>query len=90
VTLGRFTLPVGASVLFAQYSLHRDPHLYADPEVVDPDRWLPQRARDVPRPAFVPFGAGNRQCIGEGFAWTEAIVVLATPGRRRRSTFRGT
>jgi cytochrome P450 len=84
VTLGRFALPAGANVMFAQYSLHRDPAYYADPEVFDPDRWLPERAKGVPRPAFVPFGAGNRQCIGEGFAWAEAIVVLATVASRWR------
>jgi cytochrome P450 len=84
VTLGGLDLPTGASVLFAPYSLHRDPQLYADAETFDPDRWLPERAKDVPRPAFVPFGAGNRQCIGEGFAWTEAIIVLATVAGRWR------
>ena len=84
VTLGDFSLPAGASVLFAQYSLHRDPNLYSNPDVFDPDRWLPARAQNIPRPAFVPFGAGNRQCIGEGFAWAEAIVVLATVASRWR------
>jgi pentalenene oxygenase len=84
VSLGDRALPAGASMLFSPYTLHRDPAYYADPETFDPDRWLPERAAAVPRPAFVPFGAGNRQCIGEGFAWTEAIVVLATIARRWR------
>jgi cytochrome P450 len=84
VTLGGRALPAGASVLFSAYSLQRDPALFADPDTFDPDRWLPERAKDIPRPAFVPFGAGNRQCIGEGFAWTEAVVVLATVASRWR------
>jgi len=84
VTLGGRKLPAGASVLFSPYTVHRDPDLYPDPDVFDPDRWLPDRAKDIPRPAFVPFGAGNRQCIGEGFAWAEAIIVLATVARRWR------
>jgi cytochrome P450 len=78
VTLGGLALPAGASVLFSPYSLHRDPGLYADPDSFDPDRWLPERAKDIPRPAFIPFGAGNRVCIGEEFAWMEAIIVVAT------------
>jgi pentalenene oxygenase len=84
LTLGGTALPAGASILFSPYSLHRDPAFYPDPDHFDPDRWLPERAKDVPRPAFVPFGAGNRQCIGEGFAWTEAMVVLATVARHWR------
>ncbi len=78
VTLGGLALPAGASVLFSPYSLHRDPGIYADPDSFDPDRWLPERAKDIPRPAYIPFGAGNRQCIGDEFALMEAIIVLAT------------
>jgi cytochrome P450 len=81
VTLGPFRLPAGATVLFSPYAIHGDPRLYADAEHFDPDRWLPDRAGAIPRLAFIPFGAGNRQCIGEGFAWTEAIIVLATIAR---------
>jgi len=78
VTLGGLALPAGASVLFSPYSLHRDPGIYAAPDSFDPDRWLPERAKDIPRPAYIPFGAGNRQCIGDEFALMEAIIVLAT------------
>ncbi len=81
VTLGPLRLPAGATVLFSPYAIHGDPRLYTDAELFDPDRWLPDRAGAIPRPAFIPFGAGNRQCIGEGFAWTEAIIVLATIAR---------
>jgi cytochrome P450 len=78
VSLGGHVLPAGASILFSPYAVHRDPSIYPDPERFDPDRWLPERAKQIPRPAFIPFGAGNRRCLGEGFAWVEATVVLAT------------
>jgi pentalenene oxygenase len=84
VTLGDHVLPPGASILFSPYTLHRDPKTYPDPEVFDPDRWTPERAKSIARPAFLPFGAGNRQCIGEGFAWTEATVVLTVILQRWR------
>ncbi|MEW2418021.1 cytochrome P450 [Streptomyces sp. NPDC046866] len=78
VHLAGFTLPAGTEVAFSLYALHRDPALYADPDRFDPDRWLPERRKDIPREAFVPFGSGNRRCIGDAFAWTEATIVLAT------------
>jgi cytochrome P450 len=82
VNLGGHVVPPGGTIFFSPYVVHRDPSIYPDPDLFDPDRWLPERAKDVPRPAFIPFGAGKRQCLGEGFAWVEATVVLATILRR--------
>ncbi len=84
VTLAGVPIGAGASIILSPYSLHRDPKLYAAADVFDPDRWLPGRADQIPRTGFIPFGAGNRQCIGEGFAWTEAIIILATIAWRWR------
>jgi len=36
----------------------------------------------TPRWAYFPFGAGLRRCIGEGFAWTEGVLALATIATR--------
>lgn len=58
-------------------ALHRDPSVYRDPTVLDPDRWLPGRAEEVPRNAYFVFGAGNRQCIGDRYAWTAVMLGLA-------------
>jgi pentalenene oxygenase len=84
VTLGGHVLPPGASILFSPYAVHRDPNVFEDPDLFNPDRWLPERAKKIPRPGFIPFGAGSRQCLGERFAWVEATVVLATILRRWR------
>jgi cytochrome P450 len=73
-----FRIPAGTLVLMPQYIVHRDPRWYSDPLRFDPDRWLPPNAVDRPRFAYFPFGGGVRQCIGEQFAWTEGILVLAT------------
>ncbi|TQK42569.1 cytochrome P450 [Streptomyces sp. SLBN-118] len=78
VELGGFHLPAGEEVAFSLYALHRDPTLYPDPDAFDPDRWLPQRRANLPREAVVPFGAGNRKCIGDAFSWTVATIALAT------------
>ena len=73
-----FRIPAGSLVLMPQYIVHRDPRWYADPLRFDPGRWLPPIAVERPRFAYFPFGGGVRQCIGEQFAWTEGILVLAT------------
>jgi cytochrome P450 len=78
VELGGFSFPAGTEVAFSLYALHRDPSLYAEADRFDPDRWLPERRTDIARQAYIPFGAGNRKCIGDAFVWTEATIALAT------------
>ncbi|GIG88355.1 cytochrome P450 [Plantactinospora endophytica] len=84
VTLGGVRLPAGAEVVLSPLTMHRDPALFPDPLRFDPDRWLPERAGRVPRHAFIPFGSGNRQCIGDEFGWTEAMIALTTIAARWR------
>ncbi|WP_267245492.1 cytochrome P450 [Streptomyces sp. PR69] len=78
VELGGFALPVGTEVAFSLYALHRHPGLYKEPDRFDPDRWLPERRSEIDRQSYIPFGAGNRKCIGDAFVWTEATIALAT------------
>ncbi|WP_149181958.1 cytochrome P450 [Streptomyces sp. TRM49041] len=78
VEVGGYRLPEGAEVAFSLYAMHRDPKLYPEPDAFDPDRWLPERRASIERQAYIPFGAGNRKCIGDAFVWTEATIALAT------------
>jgi len=76
--LADWRLPAGSIAAVSPLLLHRDPRWFPDPEAFDPDRWLDDRRLAVPRHAYLPFGTGPRSCVGEQFAWTEAISVLAT------------
>jgi pentalenene oxygenase len=82
VDLGGYRIPAGAQVCYSPYALHRDPAVHPDPDRFDPDRWLPERAQGTPRNAYIPFGAGNRGCIGEPIAWAQATVTLAAIAQR--------
>jgi cytochrome P450 len=57
--------------------MQRTKRFFPDPEEFTPDRWTPAFRASLPKFAFFPFGGGPRQCIGEGFAWLELMLVLA-------------
>ncbi|MBL9004851.1 MAG: cytochrome P450 [Myxococcales bacterium] len=58
--------------------IHRLPTFYPDPERFDPERFTAEAKARRPRFAYLPFSHGPRNCIGEHFAWMEAVLVLAT------------
>jgi cytochrome P450 len=82
--VGDRVVPSGDLVVLPQWVVHRDPRWWSDPRRCDPDRWTPEGGADRPRWAYFPFGAGARRCIGEGFAWTEGVLALATITHRWR------
>jgi cytochrome P450 len=69
--------PAGTLVGVSPLLLHHDPRWFDRPADFDPDRWLDGRQKSLPRNAYLPFGTGPRACIGEQFAWAEAMTVLA-------------
>ncbi|GJE61001.1 cytochrome P450 [Methylobacterium trifolii] len=75
--LGRIKVPRGSMVLVAPYVLHRHRTLWDDPDAFVPDRFLGTAREDIPRFAYLPFGAGPRVCIGQSFSLQEAVIVLA-------------
>ncbi len=74
----------GDIVLMAQAVTHYDPRFWTSPEQFDPDRWTPEAEAARPKFAYFPFGGGARVCIGEQFAWMEALLLLATLGQQWR------
>ena len=57
--------------------IHRDPEVWDNPEGFDPRRFLPENREQLPRTAYMPFGAGRRICVGSTFALVEATLLLA-------------
>ncbi|MHB1024069.1 MAG: cytochrome P450, partial [Acidobacteriaceae bacterium] len=87
IELGPYFFPAGTYFFFSQYIIQRDPQLYPDPLRFDPERFTPEQKAARPRFAYFPFGGGNRQCIGEGFAWMEGVLSLATIAQKWRLQF---
>jgi cytochrome P450 len=90
VDLAGIKPPVGTVLLLSPWLLHRSPASWTDPLSFVPDRWLDADGRyddsapGQPRGAWLPFGAGSHVCVGAAFAWTEAVLVLASLARSWR------
>jgi cytochrome P450 len=79
-------IPGGSIVAVCPYLIHRHPDFWTEPEAFDPERFSPARAGDRSRFAYLPFGAGPRQCVGNAFALIEAELVIALIARQFRLT----
>jgi cytochrome P450 len=77
VELGGHLLQAGSRIFFSPYALNRDARLHRDPDRFDPDRWTTDYSKSDMRATFFPFGQGIRNCVGEGFAWTESTLLLS-------------
>jgi cytochrome P450 len=66
-------IPAGAIVLIVPWLIHRKASLWDQPHRFNPERFT----AEPPRFSYIPFGAGQRICIGAAFAMTEAILILA-------------
>jgi cytochrome P450 len=80
--IGGVPVPARSTISVPPYLLHRNPDVWPEPEAFVPQRFLPPP--DLPRCAYLPFGAGRRTCVGSGFALLEATLVLAAIARTHR------
>jgi cytochrome P450 len=76
-------------VLVSPYLLHRDERSWNSPDQFRPERFAPS-APPPPHGAFIPFGAGPRQCIGMSTSYQEAQIILSGVARRYRLEVAGT
>jgi cytochrome P450 len=82
--VGGYVLPRGWLAFVIPYVLHRIPAFWPEPERFDPERFLPEPSAVRPKFAYIPFGAGPRQCIGNQFALIEAQLIIATFAQQYR------
>ncbi|ECQ5674362.1 cytochrome P450 [Campylobacter jejuni] len=62
-----------SGVVIAPWLIHRHEEFWTNPHGFNPSRFEGEYKKD----AYLPFGVGERICIGQGFAMQEAILILA-------------
>ncbi|GAB0092199.1 Probable cytochrome P450 4s3 [Sergentomyia squamirostris] len=75
VKINDIVVPPGVSLSIQAYLLHRDPEIFPNPDIFNPERFI---GNDNLHPyAYVPFSAGPRNCIGQKFAMLEMKKTVA-------------
>lgn len=78
-----FTMPNGqlipkkTFIAFVPWLMHRNPKYWKSPDTFNPERFNPISPDLGVKEAFMPFGMGQRRCVGSDLAFTEASLVLA-------------
>lgn len=95
-----YVIPAGAMLLSLNYMYHHHPEQWHEPARFDPARFTPERMARRHSYAWLPFGAGQRLCIGRDFALMEGQLALirmvqqfrlaAVPGREAKPQLSGT
>ncbi|QDO98362.1 cytochrome P450 [Ferrovibrio terrae] len=82
---GDIAIPPGTMVIISPYIMHRHRLYWQNPDAFDPENFAPEKAAQRRRYTYLPFGAGPRICIGQGFAMIEAVLILATLAQKLRA-----
>ncbi|PSP77734.1 cytochrome P450 [Halobacteriales archaeon QS_1_68_20] len=75
VEVDGYEVPEGSIFSINVWGIHHDERWYDDPWTFRPERF---EDGDHPEFAYLPFGGGPRQCIGNRFSMMESQVILAT------------
>ncbi|CAI9161581.1 unnamed protein product [Rangifer tarandus platyrhynchus] len=71
-----FTIPRGTDVITLLHTVHYDPSQFPKPKEFNPERFLDANMSFKKSPAFMPFSAGRRLCLGEALARMELFLYL--------------
>ncbi|MCX5331456.1 MULTISPECIES: cytochrome P450 [unclassified Streptomyces] len=82
--LGGYRIPAGADIVYSPYAIQRDAKSYKGNLEFDPDRWLPERVKEVPKYAMSPFSVGNRKCPSDHFSMAQLSLITAAVATKYR------
>ncbi|KRZ67700.1 Cytochrome P450 3A14 [Trichinella papuae] len=75
-TINEIQFVPGVQVLFPTYSIHHDETIWPEPDRFLPERFIGSNCTHHPM-AWLPFGAGPRNCIGKRFAEMQFKITMA-------------
>ncbi|MDQ6807483.1 MAG: cytochrome P450 [Actinomycetota bacterium] len=81
---GGHHVPAGTHILHSSWVTHHLPEVFPDPEAFVPERFAPEARRAIPRGGYLPFGGGQRICIGKRFGQLMVEVVATAVLQRFR------
>jgi len=75
--LGGEEIAPGDLVSIWPWLIHRHSKLWDNPDAFDHTRFAPEAKAKLHRFQYLPFGGGQRVCVGARFAIVEALIILA-------------
>ncbi|XP_063379811.1 cytochrome P450 4g15-like isoform X1 [Cydia fagiglandana] len=78
IATNNYVLPAGSTIVIGTFKVHRNPKYYKEPDVFNPDNFLPENTQDRHYYSYIPFSAGPRSCVGRKYAILKLKVLLAT------------
>ena len=80
--IGGYQIKAGQMVAATMLTIHRHPDFWENPDEFDPERFTPDKVKGRHPQAWMPFGAGQRYCIGKDFALMEGALILTRLAQR--------
>ncbi|XP_041563184.1 cytochrome P450 4p1 [Drosophila elegans] len=69
-------LPKGSQITIHVFDIHRNAKYWDSPEEFRPERFLPENSQNRHTYAYIPFSAGQRNCIGQKYAMQEMKTLM--------------
>jgi len=77
LVMGGKLVPKGANVWISPHAVHHNEQIFPDPFEFNPENFSEENCAKRHPYDYIPFSAGQRNCIGQKFAKMELKIVLA-------------
>lgn len=74
--ISSFKVPNGFPIYIPTYALHHDEQYFPNAFTFDPERFSDEKKGTIPPYAYIPFGAGPRDCMGKRFGIISVTMGL--------------